>query len=325
MIQMQNILVPLDFSDTSDSALMYARVLARTFGARLHVMHVVDEGWMVASADGFTNEISSVMADLLDTAEIRMMVYLNQEDWQEPRTITEVRAGYPAQEIVTYANDIAADLIVMGAHGRGFLSRLLVGKVADKVVRTAPCPVLTVKNPEHDFVQPDLRRLNNIGSILVATDFGPACESALAYGRSMARTFNARLHVLHVTPNALMHSGPESIGVNLVEAQATIDADGTRRLEAFVGEDDRRELGAIAVVRSGRTPADEVAAYATAHGIDLIIAGTHGRGPVAHFFMGSVAERIVRMAPCPVLTVRRPEHEFVHPDALEVVARTGRA
>ena len=165
-------------------------------------------------------------------------------------------------------------------------------------------------------------KLNNV---LVATDFGEASETALNYGRSLARTFGARLHVLHVTQNALMFTGPEAVGVDFAAAQARLDTGAKNQLNTIIGDDDRRELQALAVVRSGTSPAHEIVLYADSAKVDLIVIGTHGRGAMAHLLMGSVAERVVRSAPCPVLTVRHPEHEFVLPDALQVVASRGQA
>ena len=161
-------------------------------------------------------------------------------------------------------------------------------------------------------------------NILVATDFGDASASALTYGWALARTFGARLHVLHVTQNVLMCMGPEAAGVDFAAVQARLDTSAMNQLNSIIADDDRRELHASGVIRSGTSPAHEIVVYADSAKIDLIVIGTHGRGAMAHLFMGSVAERVVRSAPCPVLTVRHPEHEFVLPDALQVVARRGR-
>lgn len=155
MIKIQNILVPTDFSEASDSALVYGRTLARTFNARLHLLHVVDEASFIAGADGYALNGASVLADMTDEAEKRLLTCLTDEDWRDPKTITDVWTGAPAHGIADYARDEAIDLIVMGSHGRGFISALLTGRVAEKVVRIAPCPVLTVRKPEREFVVPD--------------------------------------------------------------------------------------------------------------------------------------------------------------------------
>lgn len=95
-----------------------------------------------------------------------------------------------------------------------------------------------------------------------------------------------------------------------------------KQLAALVHDDDRRELDAQTVLRVSDTPVLAIVSYAKDANIDLIVIGTHGRRGMAHLFRGSVAEKVVRTAPCPVLTVRHPEHEFVMPDALQVLARS---
>jgi nucleotide-binding universal stress UspA family protein len=102
-----------------------------------------------------------------------------------------------------------------------------------------------------------------------------------------------------------------------------IEAGIANRLAERITDDDRQNLHAIAVMRKSDTPAEEIVRYAEEEKVDLIVMGTHGRVKVAHLLMGSVAEKVVRTAPCPVLTVRHPEREFVVPDNVE--ARHDRA
>jgi nucleotide-binding universal stress UspA family protein len=96
---------------------------------------------------------------------------------------------------------------------------------------------------------------------------------------------------------------------------------GQEKVGSLLSDEDRQKLGATAVALLARSAAPALLDYAKEHGIDLIVAGTHGRGAIGHLFMGNVAERLVRRAACPVLTVRHPEHELVLPDALQSVAR----
>lgn len=159
-----------------------------------------------------------------------------------------------------------------------------------------------------------------IKKILVATDFGPASDSALRYGRELARGFGAALHVLHVTEDLFVRAMDGFAAISR-QIQEDIERAGRKQTEELLGDDDRRELNARAVTVTSNSPAVAIVDYAKAHTIDLIVLGTNGRGAVAHLFMGSVAERVVRTAPCPVLTVRDPEHEFVLPDALVAVSR----
>jgi nucleotide-binding universal stress UspA family protein len=143
--------------------------------------------------------------------------------------------------------------------------------------------------------------------VLVATDFSPQSEAALTYGRGLARAFGATLHVLHVTENLFMRP----TAADPYQLRASI----LRTLEDRLTADDRTQLGAHAVVETSDHPADAIIEYAKSASVDLIVMGTQGRSGLSHLFVGSVAESVVRHAPCPVLTVRQPEHDFVLPDA----------
>lgn len=156
-------------------------------------------------------------------------------------------------------------------------------------------------------------------NILVATDFSEPSGVALAYGRDLARSYDARLHVLHVVEDVLMRYSPE-VGFSLPQMQADLEKAATRDLDKLLTDDDRRTLNVVPVVQTGVNIADAVSRYAKENAIDLIVTGTHGRGAVKHFLMGSVAERVVRYAPCPVLTVREHERDFIAPDAMVSVA-----
>lgn len=158
--------------------------------------------------------------------------------------------------------------------------------------------------------------------ILVATDFSEPSDAALAYGRELARTFEAQLVVVHVADNLMTRAyGGDGFVFADPELQHDVEAAAQRHLGALLCDEDRALLGAEPVVLTSNTPAFAIVDYASRRDVDLIVMGTHGRGAVAHLLMGSVAERVVRTAPCPVLTVRHPEHEFVLPDALATVAK----
>jgi universal stress protein A len=152
-------------------------------------------------------------------------------------------------------------------------------------------------------------------NILVATDFSEPSAVALNYGRDLARTFHARLHVLHVVEDVLMHYGPDA-GLIGEDLQANLEKVGWRDLEKEITVDDRRTMEVVPAVRSYVGIASGIVDYARTNAIDLIICGTHGRGAITHMLMGSVAERVVRIAPCPVLTVHAKEREFIAPDTL---------
>jgi nucleotide-binding universal stress UspA family protein len=151
--------------------------------------------------------------------------------------------------------------------------------------------------------------------ILVATDFSEPSSVALAYGRDLARSYTAELHVLHVVEDVLMRYAPE-VAFSMPDLQKDLDKAAERELNALITDDDRRTLNVVSAVETSVNVAEGITRYADDHAIDLIITGTHGRGAVKHFLMGSVAERVVRTAKCPVLTVRSNERDFIAPDAM---------
>lgn len=149
--------------------------------------------------------------------------------------------------------------------------------------------------------------------VLVPTDFSETSEVALKYGSALAQAFTSSLHVLHVIPDPYTQPwSVEATGVSITDLLRTWEADAKKRLETLVPPAERAQLKAELATRVGH-PFVEIVRYARDQNVDLIVMGTHGRGPVGHMFLGSVAEKVVRKAPCPVLTVRHPQHEFVRP------------
>jgi nucleotide-binding universal stress UspA family protein len=154
-------------------------------------------------------------------------------------------------------------------------------------------------------------------NILVATDFSEPSTVALAYGRDLARSYGSALHLVHVLEDVVAGDGPE-VGFVPPELQKTLASRAQHDLDALITEDDRRTLKLYACVETWTSVAAGISDYANDHQIDLIIVGSHGRGPFKKFFLGSVAERVALTAPCPVLTVHAHEREFIAPDALVV-------
>jgi nucleotide-binding universal stress UspA family protein len=157
--------------------------------------------------------------------------------------------------------------------------------------------------------------------VLVATDFSEAADAALSYGRALARTFGATLHVLHVTDDMYVRLGGDAYAAVLPDLQKDVEQQARQRLVELLVDNDPNPLPTEPVVVTASATAQAIVDYAARADIDLIVVGTHGRGAVAHLLMGSIAERVVRTARCPVLTVRRPERDFVMPDLPVASAR----
>jgi nucleotide-binding universal stress UspA family protein len=320
MIALTHILVATDFGEAADAALIYGRALATTFGASLDVLHVVANPFLQATT-----------ADP-QTIEAVALRQLNRRLTEEDRRRLNVRAvievsDCPADVIVEHARKAGTDLIVTGTHGRRGVPWLLLGSVAERIVRIAPCPVLSVRHPTGEFAGsgvPGEVTLMSLKHILVATDFGDAADAALTYGRTLAGRFGATLHVLHVVDTSYLNVvGADAYASITPDLQEQADEEARARLDERVIDSDGSGARARPPTRKAlwraAMPASAIIQYASDEGIDLIVMGTHGRRGVAHLLMGSVAERVVRTASCPVLTVHHPEHEFIIPDILSSV------
>jgi nucleotide-binding universal stress UspA family protein len=130
--------------------------------------------------------------------------------------------------------------------------------------------------------------------ILVPTDFSPPSEAALAYARELAHRFDAALHLIHIAENPFLRA--------VVNDRRVLEDATVRWLQDRL-TDAERQQGAVAILQQSDEPANEILRYAKSADIDLIVIGTHGRTGLARVVLGSVAEAVVRAAPCPVLTV----------------------
>jgi nucleotide-binding universal stress UspA family protein len=299
MIALKRILVPHDLGDTSNGAMKYGTALARMFGAVLDVLHVSHETGTIPTEFPFELD-----PDAEATVRERLRK-ITSYDEAKPDIDLHVRVGTPHTEIIRFAKAQPTDLIVMGTHGRGAVAHAVMGNVAERVVRSAPCPVLTVRNPPREFSVPN---------ILVATDFGVASDTALTYGRTLAQTFGGRLDLLHVMENPFLRA--------MVADPHSLEVAARRQLRERLTEADLHTLGASASLEVADDPAAAIVDYAKRARIDFIVIGTHGRQSMDRLLIGSVAEHVVRHASCPVLTVRHPEREFIVAEA-PAAAETG--
>lgn len=153
MIDLKRILVPTDFSDFSQVALRYGCEFAAKFGAELHLLHVIDNPAPPASED-WGKTLDEYRRDLEECAGNELQELDLNPLPDRKRVVDNIRYGSALLEIILHARENEIDLIVLGTHGRTGLAHVFLGSVAEKVVRKSPCPVLTVRHPEHEFVHP---------------------------------------------------------------------------------------------------------------------------------------------------------------------------
>ncbi|HJP30262.1 MAG: universal stress protein [Candidatus Latescibacteria bacterium] len=154
MIRIRNILVPLDLSEYAAHSLPYAVELATTFGANLHLLHVVDSQWVASAGGAAFPEYGDNMLRRFEEDGNKALTQVGESIPEAVEMTTAVRTGPPHVQIVQHARELDVDLIVIATHGRSGLQHVLIGSVAEKVVQMAPCPVLSIKNPEHEFIMP---------------------------------------------------------------------------------------------------------------------------------------------------------------------------
>ena len=302
MFRQSNILVPTDFSTHANYALKYAVALAMQFKGTLHFAHVLDSA-AIAGVRGNAMWLNSADSETLvesmrEHAKSRMANLAETAHSAGVESAEHIALGNPIHEILRIVEETDTTLLVISTHGRSGFEHIVFGSVAEKVVRQSPVPVLVIKHPEHEFVK-EFDLTIDIRRILFPTDFSPFSEKALPFAVSLAREFNATLVIFHATevPVVLPEFMPESavqIGPQLeVEAQ---------QLVAKMCED-IKEVKTEGHVRIG-VAHKEICRLVDEAKIDLVVAPTHGRTGLTHALFGSVAEKVVRLAKCPVLTIR---------------------
>jgi nucleotide-binding universal stress UspA family protein len=203
-----------------------------------------------------------------------------------------------APSIVDYATETGIDLIVMGTHGRRGVRHLLVGSVTEEVVRLAPCAVLSVR------MQTDPKPLSAVRNVLAPVDFSEHSRDALGVARDVAGSYGARLQLFHVWEDVLHPAFYNMGAMSIKDLQPDIEDRTIGALQELLAETPGPAVETDFHTTEGHA-AREIVDFAVENATDLIVIATHGLTGVEHFLLGSVAEKVVRRAPCPVLVVKR--------------------
>jgi nucleotide-binding universal stress UspA family protein len=297
----RNILFPTDFTPHARSALKYAAAFARDGCGRVILFSVqtaeVPANLMALSdqvlAAGETQWLKRVRRQVEDLLTDPLFEGLEVEP-----VIVE---GEPAHEIANAVRDYDIDLVTVVTHGRRGLSRALWGSTAEEIIAEAPCPVLTIRPPQHDFVEHRGQRTEiDLNRILLATNFRPSSIAATQVARELAGASNAELRAVYVIGDYF-----EQISVLFPEggrsALSRMRAEVEERMQAFACEGG----GTVSTHIAEGRPYAEIVRLAAKTDADLIVIGTSvhaslfGGAPA----LGSEIERVVRNAPCPVLCV----------------------
>ncbi len=297
------VLLATDGSASASGAEVLACALAGAYAATLDLVNVLEfEPWRDLEyqvnqlyLEDRTREIRAQLADTARKASARGV-----------RVERHERVGLPSLEVMKLAAELHSDLIVMGTHGRTGLDHVLIGSTAERVVRGAPCPVVTIRHADsgrRDKGGGVETTLQTLAHLLVAIDFSDCSREALEYAVRLADRFGSAVTLLHVV---------EPVGYGLdftlthAPTGAALRAEVEHSMKQLGEAFERRGLKAHYEIVPG-VPADVVLRVAQARGSDAIVVGTHGRRGWSHVRFGSVAEAIVRLAGCPVFTVRSPK------------------
>jgi nucleotide-binding universal stress UspA family protein len=304
MNAMKKLLVPTDFSDCAAHALAYAIELAQPAGAEVHLLHVFAV---------YDPELHGTVEDSMEASQRREQRVAGTEQELQALAAQHQAAGVVIEteqrrsmavpaEIIAYAHEKKVDVI--GTHGRSGVKHFLLGSVAEQVVNRAPCDVLTVGAAcAEDVERSPVRR------ILVPVDLSEFSGRLLQEARAAAHRYGAALDVLFVLehwPLPILWVGPGTVN----DLVPSLRRQAQRHLEELVEATPGPDVPVTLHIQEGR-PAATITDFAAKQDTDLIVIATHGVTGLGHFFIGSVTERVVRTAPCPVLTVKMIDADVI--------------
>jgi nucleotide-binding universal stress UspA family protein len=296
-VQFKHIVCATDFSDYANRTIPYGIALAKEFGSKLYICHVVDLS-SIAIYGEFQLDPVGQQDRILEYAQAQLSQLLadQQIEW-EPVIVV----GHTAEEISRIVEDKNIDLVISATRGRTGLKRLLLGSVTERLMRTLTCPLLVVHSPEQGFVDVADQKIQ-LKRVLVGCDFSEDSGVAMQYGLSFAQEFEAELHLVHVVePPTYQHmlKPPSAL-------QEEINQELRNRLEEklreLVPEEARNWCTPETDLLEGNAY-EELTRYAESHSIDMIVLGVRGHGLVKTLLVGSTTDRVIRKSPCPVLSV----------------------
>jgi nucleotide-binding universal stress UspA family protein len=298
MREIHRILCPVDLSDVSRHAVDHAVLLARSYEAAITALHVCSP--IVIPSTDFSLVGAGVGPILTDVEmkDLRSQVAASFEQAKGVEVDVLVENGHPAKIILERAEALPADLIVMGTHGTSGFEHLVLGSVAEKVLRKAACPVLTVPPHAHTTSKLPFKRL------LCPMDFSDSSLAALEFAFSLAQQGNADLTILHVFEWPAEGEPLIYRSFSVPEYLRELEHDARTRLQGLAPDSIRESCRPQTRFSYGK-PYREILRIAAEDSSDLIVIGVHGRNPLDLMLFGSTTNQVVRRATCPVLSLRQ--------------------
>ena len=295
MTTVNRIVYATDFSVASEPAWHEAQLLGKLFDAEIVLVHAIEPPPIVLGEAYIPADVyEQFLAATRREAEAGFDRLLESVTGSGLKVRIRQENGPPAQRILHTVDEESADLLIVGTHGRTGFDRLLLGSIADRLVRQARCPVLTARAGLPGRPSQEVRR------ICYATDFSSTARAAWSWVAMIANAARAEVDLVHVTmePVPDRHMSAETIG----RMAALLIEQGRTEVERFLAQStvprDRVHVHLLQGVAG-----EQIVRRARAHAADLIVMGTHGWSGVVRWMLGSVAQHVIQTAPCPVLTV----------------------
>ncbi len=293
-MQLKKILWASDGSKESRGALRWVEMFALQCGANVMAISVIESPDTSSSelSDKLKKEMSLVDRELVARESKRLHrieTILKQKGIEAETRVVE---GVPYQEIIRAAQSQPADLIAMGKRGLNLWARMLLGSTTTRVLRELRLPMLTVREWTK---KPVVKR------IVVPSSFAPTDNLSLEWALELAATLGASVYLLHITE---AHKSWDTAKGGFMSRRRKLYTEKLDAMLAMVPTQKRKDVPVFTRVKAFPRPWSGIVSFVRDEGIDIIVMGTHAREGAPRFFLGSVAERVIREAPCPVITVR---------------------
>lgn len=301
LLKIDNVLVPIDFSQPSLDAVEFALPLLKSFGAELHLTHVVTPDYPFSSL----SDLPVIVPELEIGRRIRQRLKNVVKKYSvelRPQNIHALH-GRPFEQICQLARNIKIDLIITSTRGQTGLKHLLLGSTAERIVRYAPCPVLVVRLRHRNFGNGNgSHRQFRCKTILVPVDFSKPSAKALDFAAKFARKFRSKLVLLHSVNPEYYVASDEYARYDFPALLRQTERVAQEQLHNLVRKSDLAGLNIETSIKVGHA-GEHICGGAEHFDADLIVTSTHGRTGFKHALVGSTAEYVVRHADCSVLVV----------------------
>lgn len=298
-IQIKNIICTTDLSEFSNQAIPLGVALAKEFDAKLHLCHVFHSDPYTSYEDVMVDTQEKIRRIATDYAfeKLKQMIGEVEVNWEPLVTV-----GGVAEEIERITKEKCGDIVISATQGRSGVPRLIMGSVTGRLMRTLPCPLLSVQGTGKDLVDQEKQDIR-LRRILVGCDFSPDSNLAFQYALSLAQEFQSEIHLVHVIEPPVYKDLFKSAVEPGEKMRQDLRIQLNQKLNQMIPEEIRNWCTPSTLLLAG-SPHEELTKYGVLNDMDLIVLGVRGHGLAETLLVGSTTDRVIRKASCPVLSVR---------------------